>query len=51
MALSDKKSGFSFDMDEKFKKVTAKPGTEKVNDDTHDYTHTYTHNYEHKNNP
>ena len=41
MALNDKKTGFGFDMEEKFKKVTAKTNTETTTDDTHDYTHTH----------
>ena len=47
MALNDKKTGFGFDMEEKFKKVTAKTqtGAEKAEEDEH--THTYTHIYEH----
>ena len=43
MALNDKKSGFGFDMEEKFKKVTSKPVTEKAGDNVYTHTHTYTH--------
>ena len=41
MALNDKKTGFGFDIEEKFKKVTTKPSSSNVNDDTHTYTHTH----------
>lgn len=40
MALNEKKTGFGFDMEEKFKKVTAKTSSSEDNH-THDYTHTH----------
>lgn len=41
MALNDKKTGFGFDMEEKFKKVTTKTqtGAEKVGEDNNTHTH------------
>ena len=59
MALNDKKTGFGFDMDEKFKKVTGKneDETEKVtsknqtsnkkpSDAKQEYAHDYTHTHD-----
>ncbi len=53
MALNDKKTGFGFDMEEKFKKVTTKAQPEEVkapDADEHaharDYVYTHTHNEE-----
>ena len=48
MALNDKKTGFGFDMEEKFKKVTSKTGSEMANDDTYTHNHTHTHDDVHE---
>ena len=48
MALNTNKSGFTFDVEEKFKKVTSKTGSEMVNDDTYTHNHTHTHDDVHE---
>ena len=46
MALNTNKSGFTFDVEEKFKKVTSKTGSEMANDDTYTHNHTHTHTHD-----
>ena len=48
MALNTNKSGFTFDVEEKFKKVTSKTGSEMANDDTYTHNHTHTHDDVHE---
>ena len=42
MALNDKKTGFGFDMEERFRNATTKTGTGDDTTHAHAYTHTHT---------
>lgn len=49
MALNDNKTGFGFDIEDRFKKVTTntKTGNEADNTDVSTHTHNHTHGYKH----